>query len=156
MSVTYEGERFYDWAFFTVTLPDEPPANGYEHTLLIRRSIADPTEVAYFLVHAPAATTMNAMVAVAGIRWRIEECNEQGKDLIGLNQHQVRTWTALHHHVAVCMFAHACLQAAGQTSGEAAGQSAGQGAHRGNDPAMSQSRPRPPAMASSTTSNGGN
>src|SRR5512144_87650 len=47
-----------------------------------------------------------AMVAVAGIRWRIEECNEQGKDLIGLDQHQVRTWTAFHHHVAVCLFAH--------------------------------------------------
>ena len=39
------------------------------------------------------------MVAVAGIRWRIEECNEQGKDLIGLDQHQVRTWTAFGHHV---------------------------------------------------------
>ena len=47
------------------------------------------------------------MVAVAGIRWRIEECNAQGKDLIGLDQHQVRTWTAFHHHVVVCMFAHA-------------------------------------------------
>ena len=74
---------------------------------MIRRSIADPSEVAYFLAHAPAATATNTMVAVAGTRWRIEECNEQGKDLIGLDQHQVRTWTALHHHVAVCMFAHA-------------------------------------------------
>jgi SRSO17 transposase len=85
-----KGERFYDWCFFTVTLPDEPPADGYEHTLMIRRSISDPTDVAYFLAHAPHATATNVMVAVAGIRWRIEECNEQGKDLIGLDQHQVR------------------------------------------------------------------
>ena len=101
-----KGERFYDWAFYSVTLPDEPPAAGFTHTLMIRRSVTDPGEVAYFLVHAPHATPTNTMVAVAGIRWRIEECNEQGKDLIG-HQHQVRTWTALHHHVVVAMFAHA-------------------------------------------------
>jgi SRSO17 transposase len=51
-----EGERFYDWAFFTVPLPDEPAAEGFEHTLLIRRSIAEPTEIGYFLVHVPTAT----------------------------------------------------------------------------------------------------
>ena len=44
---------------------------------MIRRSVADPTEVAYFLVHAPTATATNAMVAVAGIQWRIEECQPQ-------------------------------------------------------------------------------
>ncbi len=102
-----KGERFYDWAFFTVDLPEEPPAAGFCHTLLIRRGVADPTEVAYFLAHAPEATPVNTMISVAGTRWRIEECNEQGKDLIGLDQHQVRTWTAFHHHVAVAMFAHA-------------------------------------------------
>ena len=137
-----KGERFYDWAFFTVTLPDEPPADGFEHTLMIRRSVADPCEVAYFLVHAPAATPTNAMVAVAGIRWRIEECNEQGKDLIGLDQHQVRTWTAFHHHVAVCMFAHAFAatrKALLQTElTEPTGpddNTATEAAHRGNGPA---------------------
>lgn len=123
-----KGERFYDWAFFTVTLPDEPAADGFEHTLMIRRSIADPSEVAYFLVHAPAATATNAMVAVAGIRWRIEECNEQGKDLIGLDQHQVRTWTAFHHHVVACMFAHAFA-----ATRKAALHVTAEGARRGND-----------------------
>jgi SRSO17 transposase len=138
-----KGERFYDWAFFAVTLPDEPPADGYTHTLMIRRSIADPSEVAYFLVHAPHTTPTNAMVAVAGIRWRIEECNEQGKDLIGLDQHQVRTWTAFHHHIVVCMFAHAF--AATRKARLHTTASAGQGAHRGNDPATSPAQPRPPA-----------
>jgi SRSO17 transposase len=146
-----KGERFYDWAFFTVTLPGEPAADGFEHTLLIRRSIADPTEVAYFLVHAPAATPVTDMVAVAGIRWRIEECNEQSKDLLGLDQHQVRTWTAFHHHVALCVFAHAFAatrrahqQRLATTSAVLAahaghlsdtGEETVEGAHRGNDPA---------------------
>jgi hypothetical protein len=37
-----KGERFYDWAFFAVRLPDKPPADRFEHTLMIRRSVADP------------------------------------------------------------------------------------------------------------------
>jgi hypothetical protein len=104
-----KGQRFYDWASFGVRVKGEDPASGFAHTLLIRRSISDPSEVAYFLVHAPQRTTMPAMVAVAGMRWKIEENNEQGKDLIGLDQYQVRTWTAWHHYVTVAMFAHAFL-----------------------------------------------
>jgi SRSO17 transposase len=157
-----KGERYYDWAFFTITLPDEPAADGFEHTLLIRRSIADPSEVAYFLAHAPAATPVNDMVSVAGIRWRIEECNEQGKDLFGLDQHQVRTWTAFHHHVAVCVFAHAfaatrrahqqrlattlqrrALPAHTRDAGDTSPQT-GEGAHRGNDPAPTPAFSRKP------------
>ena len=141
-----KGERFYDWAFFTVTLPDEPPADGFTHTLMIRRGVADPSEVAYFLVHTPHATATNAMVAVAGIRWRIEECNEQGKDLIGLDQHQVRTWTAFHHHVAVCMFAHA-FAATRKAALHPTDQRA-EAAHRGNGPATSPTPPRQPDTTS--------
>jgi SRSO17 transposase len=104
-----KGQRFYDWACLTVRVKDEDPAAGFTHTLLVRRSIEDPSEVAYFLVHAPHRTPMPAMVEVAGMRWKIEENNEQGKDLLGLDQYQVRTWTAWHHYVTACMFAHAFL-----------------------------------------------
>jgi hypothetical protein len=90
-------------------------------------------------------------------RWRIEECNEQSKDLLGLDQHQVRTWTAFHHHVAVCVFAHAFAatrrahqQRLAATRAVLAAhlsdtsQEAGEGAHRGNDPAPSLERYRKP------------
>ena len=114
---------------------------------------------------APHATATNTMVAVAGIRWRIEECNEQGKDLIGLDQHQVRTWTSFHHHVVVAMSAHAFAvtrrarlrrQPPGETAtpdtssdtGQAPTQGPSQGpaegAHRGNDPAPTRTHPRQP------------
>src|SRR5215475_9126835 len=33
-----KGQRFYDWAAHTVTVKDQLPAEGYEHTLLIRRT----------------------------------------------------------------------------------------------------------------------
>jgi SRSO17 transposase len=83
---------------------DETPADGYAHTLLLRRSITDPSEVTYFLAHAPDPSPAATLIRIAGTRWKIEE---QGKDLIGIDQYQVRTWTAWQHTITVCMFAHA-------------------------------------------------
>ncbi len=108
-----KGGRYYDWAMIALggnlRVTDETPADGFAHTLLIRRSIADPTDITYFLAHARHPTPATTLIRIAGTRWKIEENNEQGKDLIGLDQHQVRTWTAWHHTITACMFAHAFL-----------------------------------------------
>ena len=110
-----KGQRFYDWALIglggNLHVSDEIPADGFAHTLLIRRSISDPDEVTYFLAHAADPTPATTLIRIAGTRWKIEENNEQGKDLIGIDQTQVRTWTAWHHTITVCMFAHAFLAA---------------------------------------------
>ena len=66
---------------------------GIGHTLLIRRSVADPSEIEFFLAHAPDPTPIPELIAVAGKRWKIEENDGQGKDLLGLDQYQVRKWT---------------------------------------------------------------
>jgi SRSO17 transposase len=108
-----KGARFYDWAMIrlggNLHVSDETPADGFAHTLLVRRSVSDPDDITYFLAHAAEPTSPATLIMIAGTRWKIEENNEQGKDLIGLDQHQVRTWTAWHHMVTVCMFAHAFL-----------------------------------------------
>jgi SRSO17 transposase len=108
-----KGGRYYDWALIALganlRVADETPADGFGHTLLLRRSISDPTDITYFLAHARHPTRATTLIQVAGTRWKIEENNEQGKDLIGLDQHQVRTWTAWHHTITACMFAHAFL-----------------------------------------------
>jgi len=75
-----KGHRLYDWAMHAVTVKDQPPAEGYGHTLLIRRSkdmrkrAGRPAshDIEYFLVHAPVATTMAAMIRAAGLRWKID------------------------------------------------------------------------------------
>src|SRR5205814_1118915 len=68
-----KGKRFYDWAAHSVTVKDQPAAQGYEHTLLIRRARTlkvtkkhpDGTyEVEYFLVHALIGTRILARDAV--------------------------------------------------------------------------------------------
>ena len=104
-----KGERYYDWAAVAVTVKDQPPSSGYAHTLLIRRSVSKPKEIEFFLAHAPEPTPVPELIAVAGMRWKIEENNEQGKDLLGLNEYQVRKWTPWHRHVTCCMLAHAFL-----------------------------------------------
>jgi SRSO17 transposase len=106
-----KGERYYDWAAVAVTVKDQPPADGHIHTLLIRRSVSDPSEIEFFLAHAPDPTPIPELIAVAGMRWKIEENNAQGKDLLGLDQYQVRKWTPWHRHVTTCMLAHAFLAA---------------------------------------------
>jgi SRSO17 transposase len=108
-----KGGRYYDWALIALggnlQVTDETPADGFAHTMLIRRSIADPADITYFLAHAPHPTPATTLIRVAGTRWKIEENNEQGKDLIGIDQHQVRTWTAWHHTITACMFAQAFI-----------------------------------------------
>jgi len=114
-----KGGRFYDWASIQVTVKDQEPAEGFAHLLLIRRGIADRSDIEFFLVHAPHGTPHPEMIAVAGMRWKIEDCNGETKDLIGLDQYQVRKWTPWHRHITTCMLAHAFLAVQAASLGKA-------------------------------------
>lgn len=100
-----KGARVYDWTAIAVTVTDQAPAAGFTHALLLRRSISNPAEVKFFLAHAPTGTAVPELISVAGARWKIEENNESGKDLLGLDEYQVRKWTPFHRHVTTTMFA---------------------------------------------------
>ncbi len=65
----------------------------------------------FFLAHARDRTPLGELIAVAGMRPKIEENNEQDKDLLGLNEYQVRKWTPWHRHVTCPVLAHAFLAA---------------------------------------------
>jgi len=101
-----QGPRWYDWA--CLALPYEA-ASGWAHWLLVRRSISDPRERAYYRVHAPAGTDPAAMVAAAGARWRIETAFAEAKGLVGLDEYEVRRWEGWHRHVTLSLLAHAAL-----------------------------------------------
>src|SRR6516164_2992653 len=100
------GPRLYDWAL--ATLPGEP-GEGTERWLLIRRSIADPGELSYYLCWGPAGTGLAELVRVAGSRWAIEECFQTAKNETGLEQYQVRRYDSWHRHVTLAMLAAAYL-----------------------------------------------
>ncbi|MFT3767888.1 MAG: IS701 family transposase [Minicystis sp.] len=103
-----KGPIEYDWACVRVTeRRKQRPAR--ESWLLARRSISDPSEVAYYLSNAGAATTLETLARVASRRYTIEQCFEEAKDDVGLDQYEVRTWPSWHRHVTLTMMALAWL-----------------------------------------------
>lgn len=101
-----KGPRLYDWARAAIRPLREP---GWEHWLLIRRSLSDPDEVAYYVCFAPAGTLLEELIRVAGTRWAIEACIETAKGEVGLDQYEVRKWDGWHRHLTLALFAHAML-----------------------------------------------
>ena len=78
---------------------------------MIRRSLAAPRELAFYLTYASDGTALSDLVKVAGTRWAIEACFEAAKGEVGLDQYEVRSWTGWHRHVTLAMLAHAYLAA---------------------------------------------
>ena len=107
MSEGTKGPRLFDWAAVPILHHWEDDGR---HWLLIRRSISDPTEKTYYFVFAPQATTLHEMVKAIGARWHIEEDFENTKDM-GLDQYEVRSWTAWYRHITLVLLAYAFLVA---------------------------------------------
>src|SRR3954466_6744505 len=101
-----KGERLYDWARVPLVRPSEP---SRERWLLVRRSIADPADLAYFVVFAPAGLRLLDLARAAGRRWLVEECFEAAKQEVGLADYEVRSWRGWHRHVTLAMLALALL-----------------------------------------------
>lgn len=101
-----QGERVYAWA--CVALSEAAPA-GWRRWLLVRRSLADRADCAYYRAFGPAAATADELVRVAGARWAIEEGFGQAKGEVGLDQYEVRRWDAWHRHITLGLLAHASL-----------------------------------------------
>jgi SRSO17 transposase len=76
---------------------------------MARRSISDPTDIAYYVCYAPARTTLTRLARVADRRWPVEECIQQAKNEAGLDQYQVRDWRAWYAHITLSMATHALL-----------------------------------------------
>jgi SRSO17 transposase len=103
-----KGPRLYEWAW--LQLPDETEAaSEWARWVLIRRSLSDRSERAYYRVYAPATTTLAQVVRVTGSRWKIEEGYEQAKGEVGLDQYEVRTWRAWYRYITLALMAHAAL-----------------------------------------------
>jgi SRSO17 transposase len=101
-----KGPRLYDWAALPLDAPEQA---GFGLWLLARRSLCDPTELAYYRVFAPVDTPLTTMVRVAGTRWTIEVCFESAKGEVGLDEYEVRSWHGWYRHMTLALFAHALL-----------------------------------------------
>lgn len=96
-----KGERRYDWALIATTSP--------VHRLLIRRSLSNPSDLAFYLCHTPRAVPLQRLVQVAGARWTIEECFQTGKNEAAFDHYQVRLYPAWYRYITLAIFALAFL-----------------------------------------------
>jgi SRSO17 transposase len=102
-----KGQRWYDWAWVRVHSPEQ---GGYRW-LLVRRNRRTGVQ-AFYVCYSPTAVALGVLVRVAGRRWSIEEAFQTSKGQVGLDQHQVRTWTSWYRWTTLAMLAHAFLAVA--------------------------------------------
>jgi SRSO17 transposase len=99
-----KGPRVYQWARAQVR-----PLAGAGYWLLARRSLSDPSDLAYYLAAAPKHTPLRELARVASARWAIEETFQTAKNEVGLDHYQVRRYPGWYRHITLAMLAHAFL-----------------------------------------------
>jgi SRSO17 transposase len=102
------GPRLYDWASIPVRRVFGTDRRGW---VLTRRSISDPTEIAYYVCYGKRGTRLRELVRVAGARWAIKESFQTAKNEVGLDNYQVRRYDAWYAHITLSMVAAAFLAA---------------------------------------------
>lgn len=103
-----KGCRVYDWAARRV-FSRKAGRGTQDLWLVVRRSLAKPSEMAYYLGWAPAQTPLVVLAQVASGRWQIEQCFLEAKGEVGLDDYQVRKWRPWHRHMQLVMLAHLFL-----------------------------------------------
>lgn len=74
--------------------------------LIIKRTIGDNPTYYYYISNAPSSTRLELFVWLSGIRWAIEQCFEETKTELGMDQYEVRKYAGWNHHILTCMLAH--------------------------------------------------
>ncbi len=113
-----KGPRLFAWARIELATSE---TSGWQRWLLVRRSFDEgtkPADIAYVLVFAPADTSLEEMVEAFGVRWTVEQCFEEGKGEVGLDEYEVRSWHGWFRHITLSMVALAFLAALRANGGE--------------------------------------
>jgi SRSO17 transposase len=93
-----KGQRWYAWAWLDTAFP--------RHYLLIRRHLATG-ELAFHYCFVPEGqpVSLARLIRAAGCRWPVEEDFRSGKGCFGLDESQVRLYTAIARHTVLVMAA---------------------------------------------------
>src|SRR5262250_2735066 len=65
--------------------------------------------MAYVLIFAPTGTSLGEMVEAFGARWTVEQCFEEAKGEVGLDEYEVRSWHGWYRHITLSMLSLAFL-----------------------------------------------
>jgi SRSO17 transposase len=74
--------------------------------LIIKKTIGDNPEYSYYISNASSSTRLKTFVWLSGMRWAIEQCFEETKTELGMDQYEVRKYAGWNHHTLSCMLAH--------------------------------------------------
>jgi SRSO17 transposase len=88
-----------------VQTKDEDGYPGTRERLLVIRSVEKKPRTWYVLSNASAETPLVAVVKAHGERHRVEELLQEGKEEVGLDHYEVRSWTGWHHHMTLTLVA---------------------------------------------------
>jgi len=80
-----------------------------EEWLLIEWPEGETEPAKYFLCTAPSEATLEQLVFVTKMRWRIERDYQELKQEFGLTHYEGRGWRGFHHHATLCIAAYAFL-----------------------------------------------
>ena len=87
-----------------VAVRDKLP--GPDVWIVFRRSLGEDATLKVYVSNASVDTPVTELVRVAGLRWPVETAIEEGKDGLGMDHYEVRTWLGWHHHMTECLLAH--------------------------------------------------
>lgn len=74
--------------------------------LLIRRTLEKEPQYSFFISNAPLSTKLDKFIWLSGLRWSIEQCFEETKTELGMDQYEVRKFPGWQHHILTSMLAH--------------------------------------------------
>ena len=77
-----------------------------EVTLVVKRTLGENPVYSYYISNASASTRLKIFVWLSGMRWAIEQCFEETKSELGMDQYEVRKYPGWCHHILSCMLAH--------------------------------------------------
>jgi SRSO17 transposase len=74
--------------------------------LVIKRTLGATPTYWYYISNAPVSMRLPLFVWLNGVRWAIEQCFEETKTKLGMDQYEVRKHRGWYHHIVTCMLAH--------------------------------------------------
>jgi SRSO17 transposase len=95
---------------------------GPELWLVVERGLDQEAKIKYYLSNAAPEVPLLALAQVGHTRWPVEDCFLQGKQEVGLDAYEVRSWLGWHHHMTLVMLALWFLKLEAQRLGEKSGR----------------------------------
>jgi len=74
--------------------------------LVIKRTLGEKPEYSFYISNAMISTRLKTFVWLSGLRWAIEQCFEETKTELGMDQYEVRKLPGWSHHILTCMLVH--------------------------------------------------